>query len=155
MTVQQPRPLLLQFRPWPLFRSIIVMDNTFLLPLCIFEGHYAQMMEWADNNLMKLNKGKCSVLPLRESTFLHLRSLLPSWLGSNYTEWDPVDNVLKMSSSFVFLVKSFHWCVCVWKGVTEKTQIALLGHAEWNTKAQQIQSQTLEIPAGCTANSSP
>lgn len=65
------RSLLPQFRLWPLFLSIMVTDSTFLLPLCIFEGHHAQMMEWADNKLMKLNKGKCNVRCLRENTFLH------------------------------------------------------------------------------------
>lgn len=57
------RTLLLQFRPWPLFLSIIVMDSTFLLPLCISEGHYAQMMEWADNNLMSLTKANAVSCP--------------------------------------------------------------------------------------------
>lgn len=84
------------------------MDTTFLLPLCIFEGPYAQMMEWTDNNLIKLNKDKCNVLPLRESTFIHQCSLGPSWLGSNSTEQDLAilaDNALKMSLSFVLI----HW----------------------------------------------
>lgn len=45
------------------FLSIIVMDSTFLLPLCISEGHYAQMMEWADNNLTSLTKANAVSCP--------------------------------------------------------------------------------------------
>jgi len=64
----------------------MAMDSTFLLTLCVSEGHHAHMMEWADNKFVQLNKGKSNVLPVRESTFIYQCLLGPSWLGSNYTE---------------------------------------------------------------------
>lgn len=82
------------------------MDSTFLLPLCISEGHYAQMMEWADNNLMRLTKANAVSWPEGEYLPISVQS------AAQLAEWDPVDNVLKMSSSFVFLVKSSHRCIC-------------------------------------------
>jgi len=72
------------------------------------QGDLERLESWAQRNLMKFNKGKCSVLHLGRNNPMHQYRLRADLLESSSVERDldvPLDDKLAMSQQCVLVAK--------------------------------------------------